>query len=76
MSMSPPRTPVDRILFEIWSDLRCIEPIGVHDNFFSLGGDSILSIQVAERTHSQGLSFAPKVAASKLGKQRRITRRR
>jgi Condensation domain./Phosphopantetheine attachment site. len=34
--------------------------VGRHDNFFALGGDSILSIQVIARAHQAGLQLTPK----------------
>src|SRR6185295_11788171 len=37
-----PRTDVEKLLAQIWSDVLGIERVGVHDNFFDLGGDSIL----------------------------------
>jgi amino acid adenylation domain-containing protein len=41
-----PRTDVERVLAGIWADVLNLPTVGVHDNFFALGGDSILSIQV------------------------------
>ncbi|HEX3525994.1 MAG TPA: amino acid adenylation domain-containing protein, partial [Thermoanaerobaculia bacterium] len=44
-----PRTAVEEILAEIWSDLLGAAPIGVHDNFFERGGHSLLATQVVSR---------------------------
>ncbi|MCI0667953.1 MAG: amino acid adenylation domain-containing protein, partial [Methylococcaceae bacterium] len=55
-----PRNHVESLLAGIWGAVLRLERIGIHDNFFALGGDSILSIQVAGRAHGQGLRFAPK----------------
>ncbi|MBY8848172.1 AMP-binding protein, partial [Saccharothrix sp. MB29] len=44
---TPPRTERERGLAEIWAAVLGVERVGVHDNFFDLGGDSILGIQVA-----------------------------
>jgi amino acid adenylation domain-containing protein/non-ribosomal peptide synthase protein (TIGR01720 family) len=52
-----PRTAVELQLAEIWSQVLGRQPIGIHDNFFQLGGDSILSLQVAARARSQGLDL-------------------
>ena len=38
-----------QILTEIWSEVLQVEPIGIYDNFLTLGGDSILAIQVANQ---------------------------
>ena len=41
-----PRTQIEESLSEIWSQVLSIKPIGVYDNFFDLGGNSLLAIQV------------------------------
>jgi amino acid adenylation domain-containing protein/non-ribosomal peptide synthase protein (TIGR01720 family) len=55
-----PRTPAEEVLAEIWSGLLGVERIGVHDNFFRLGGDSILGIQVVARARKAGLILTPR----------------
>ncbi|MDX2971767.1 non-ribosomal peptide synthetase [Kribbella solani] len=56
-----PRTAVERQLARIWQGvLGARRPIGVHDSFFALGGDSILSLQVVFRARQAGLHFAVK----------------
>lgn len=45
---------VERALAQIWSDVLEVERVGRHDNFFSLGGDSVHAIAIqsaAERRH-------------------------
>jgi amino acid adenylation domain-containing protein len=37
-----PRTPIEELLGELWVELLGVERVGVHDNFFDLGGHSIL----------------------------------
>ncbi|MBV9773485.1 MAG: amino acid adenylation domain-containing protein, partial [Gemmatimonadetes bacterium] len=55
-----PRTPVERTLARIWEEVLRVERVGAHDGFFQLGGDSILSIQVASRAREAGLHLAPR----------------
>ena len=55
-----PRTPVERQLAEVWSQVLGVEPVGVEDNFFGLGGDSILSIQIVSRARAAGLRLTSK----------------
>ena len=55
-----PRTESERILVRIWSELLKLERIGLNDNFFHLGGDSILSIQVVARARQSGLLLTPR----------------
>ncbi|MFI9379909.1 non-ribosomal peptide synthase/polyketide synthase [Kutzneria sp. NPDC052558] len=50
-----PRTETERLLAEIWSGVLGGAPVGARDNFFALGGDSILSIQVVSRARAAGL---------------------
>ena len=42
-------THQEEAIAEIWSDLLDIEHIGVHENFFLIGGDSLLATQVVSR---------------------------
>jgi hypothetical protein len=50
----PPRTPTERWLAQRWSDLLSRERVGVHDNFFVIGGHSLLAVRLltmAENTY-------------------------
>ena len=56
-----PRTPVERALLEIWQAELGKVTIGVHDNFFDLGGHSLQSIVVIERVErSLGVRLRPR----------------
>jgi thioesterase domain-containing protein/acyl carrier protein len=55
----PPRNEVERKLAAIWCEVLQVDEIGVHDSFFELGGDSILSIYVTSRANQQGLRLSP-----------------
>jgi amino acid adenylation domain-containing protein/non-ribosomal peptide synthase protein (TIGR01720 family) len=50
-----PRTPEEELLAGIWAGLLGRERVGIHDNFFQLGGDSILSIQAVAAARRAGL---------------------
>ncbi len=54
-----PRTEAEEMLAGIWSDVLNIETVGIDDNFFHLGGDSILSIQVISRVGQAGYRLSP-----------------
>ena len=41
-----PRTPVEELLTGIWSKMLGVEKVGTHDNFFDLGGHSLLVLRV------------------------------
>ncbi len=43
-----PRDEIEQILVEIWEEVMGIHPIGVKDNYFTLGGNSILAFRMAE----------------------------
>ncbi len=54
------RTPTERALSRVWSEVLGVPRVGVEDNFFDLGGDSILSIQVVSRARTEGLRLTSK----------------
>ncbi|MBY0293432.1 MAG: non-ribosomal peptide synthetase, partial [Alphaproteobacteria bacterium] len=56
----PPQTTLQQELSSIWSEVLRIEKIGIHDNFFRIGGDSIISIQLVSKARSKGIYFAVK----------------
>ncbi|HKV08134.1 MAG TPA: amino acid adenylation domain-containing protein, partial [Thermoanaerobaculia bacterium] len=50
-----PRTEVEALLAGIWCEVLRLEQVGMEENFFELGGDSILSIQVVSRASQAGV---------------------
>ncbi len=54
------RTPTETALADIWAAVLGREHVGIHDNFFDLGGDSIISIQIVARATQAGLHLTPK----------------
>lgn len=55
-----PHDDVERTLAEIWAGVLGVATVGVHDNFFDLGGDSILSIRIIARAHQAGIAIRPR----------------
>jgi amino acid adenylation domain-containing protein/non-ribosomal peptide synthase protein (TIGR01720 family) len=51
----PARSSVEHLLVKIWEKALGVERIGVNDNFFRLGGDSIIALQIAARARDAGL---------------------
>jgi len=41
-----PRTPLEKMLTGLWAEILQIEQVGIHDDFFALGGDSLLATNV------------------------------
>ncbi len=55
-----PGTDTERVLAGIWSEVLGLHPVGVHDRFFDLGGDSLRMSQVQNRIRERlGLDLAP-----------------
>ena len=52
-----PRTDTERILAGIWSELLGVplERLGVHDNFFAMGGHSLGAVRVVDLARQRGL---------------------
>ncbi|MFJ9841392.1 non-ribosomal peptide synthase/polyketide synthase [Kitasatospora sp. NPDC101155] len=55
-----PRPGTEQRLAAIWAEVLGVERIGARDNFFALGGDSILSIQIVSRARAAGLALTAK----------------
>jgi aspartate racemase len=47
-----PRTPVEQELAAMWSELLDVERVGVHDNFFDLGGHSLVATRLLSRVRA------------------------
>lgn len=53
-------TTVEQKLMKIWADVLKLEHVGLHDNFFDLGGDSILGTLILARAAQAGVKFSPR----------------
>ncbi len=49
----PPRNELERQLTQIWEEVLGIEPIGIQNNFFELGGNSLLAVQMLAEVEKQ-----------------------
>lgn len=54
-----PSTAVERLLTEIWAEVLSVERVGINDNFFDLGGHSILAISLLARVKESMKSNLP-----------------
>ena len=54
-----PRNEVEQTFADIWQQLIGIKQIGIHDNFFDLGGDSLVGILVSAKSHKAGFRINP-----------------
>jgi len=54
------RTPQEELLCGLFAEVLGVERVGIDDNFFALGGDSIVSIQLVSRARKAGLVITPR----------------
>jgi thioesterase domain-containing protein/acyl carrier protein len=47
--MAEPRNPVETTIARIWKDALKLERVGIHDNFFDIGGHSLMAVRVLTR---------------------------
>ncbi|HEX8782479.1 MAG TPA: condensation domain-containing protein, partial [Steroidobacteraceae bacterium] len=54
------RNPREELLCALFAEVLGLERVGIDDNFFALGGDSIVSIQLVSRARKAGLAITPR----------------
>ncbi|MER5770042.1 condensation domain-containing protein [Streptomyces sp. NPDC001985] len=54
-----PATATEEALARIWGELLGVDDPGLHDNFYELGGDSIIGMQIAARATAEGIPVSP-----------------
>jgi len=55
-----PRSALETLLVGIWQDVLSVDQIGIHDNFFDLGGDSMLALRAVNRLNRHDISVTIK----------------
>jgi len=60
-SFEPVRTDTERVLAEMLAEALEVDEIGRNDNFFSLGGDSIMAVQLAARARDAGIPLTARM---------------
>ncbi|MDH5548220.1 MAG: amino acid adenylation domain-containing protein, partial [Gammaproteobacteria bacterium] len=55
-----PRNAMEQTLASLWAEVLKRERVGIYDNFFALGGDSIISIQIIARANQAGIKLTPR----------------
>ncbi|EHL00978.1 putative HC-toxin synthetase [Glarea lozoyensis 74030] len=53
----PPSTPIEKRIHKIWMDLLDVDQIGVEDNFFHLGGGSVLAMRLVSMARRDGMTM-------------------
>ncbi|MEM9944617.1 MAG: amino acid adenylation domain-containing protein, partial [Cyanobacteria bacterium P01_D01_bin.36] len=56
---SEPRNHKESVLLSIWKQILDRTDVGIHDNFFDLGGDSISGMQIVSKAYEEGLQLTP-----------------
>ncbi len=50
-----PRDEIEKTIAQVWSEILGCERVGIEDNYFVLGGDSIKAIQIVSRLFQAGI---------------------
>jgi acyl carrier protein len=58
-SFVAPRSPIEKLLAQIWAEVLRLERVGIHDNFFEIGGHSLKATQVMSRLRDAFLVEMP-----------------
>ncbi|WP_262705895.1 MULTISPECIES: non-ribosomal peptide synthetase [Streptomyces] len=59
-SSRPAATPAEHTLCALFAEVLGLPAVGAEDDFFALGGDSIISIQLVSRARRAGLALSPR----------------
>lgn len=61
VDLAAPRNDAEAILTRIWADVLGLTEVSVHDDFFEVGGDSLLSIRILAKANREGLQISPEL---------------
>ncbi|TMO70349.1 non-ribosomal peptide synthetase, partial [Pseudoalteromonas aurantia] len=53
-----PSTQTEQVLCDVWQTVLNVQQVGVEDNYYELGGDSIISIKLVTRSKQLGIEFS------------------
>jgi amino acid adenylation domain-containing protein/non-ribosomal peptide synthase protein (TIGR01720 family) len=59
-AFAAPKSPIEELLCRVWASVLRVPSVGIHDNFFERGGDSISSIQIVAQAQKAGLRLSPR----------------
>jgi aryl carrier-like protein len=57
---APPTTPEEVALADLWAEILGLDAVGVDEDFFALGGDSILLLRLCARSRELDLGLTPR----------------
>ena len=60
LDQTPPADGNEATLHDVWCRYFGFDAIGVHSDFFELGGDSVLAIQIVDAAYGEGLQVEPR----------------
>jgi aryl carrier-like protein len=60
LTSRPPRTETEKSLVTIFAEILDLPALGIDDDFFTLGGDSIVAMQLVSRARATGLAVTPR----------------
>uniref|UniRef100_UPI0019F4AAE3 condensation domain-containing protein n=1 Tax=Rhodococcus sp. TaxID=1831 RepID=UPI0019F4AAE3 len=55
-----PGSRIEQVIADVFAEVLDVDKIGADDDFFALGGDSIVSIQLVSRAKARGVHFTPR----------------